>query len=391
MSHSVSLGTTTVLPVAFRSTQTVEIIEVRKSSWCPARDYKRLFSEISTKSKLSHRRAHFQRENRLFSSTFQMLPSATEHPEKHSNIPQVSTTNRTTKSNHTNFNNIVRGDLMARMNIEECWWTDPRRSLLIKNTGSEELADGAIIKAWRLAQEFWKNQKGLVPIDLFETLPHFKEIISAKLADVRGAFVYVRGSSAYLDWVREKRDQASEAGKKSAQSRKSKFGTAQPKGKKSEKESKNVERASNESRTEFNALEPSGSYSGSSSGSYSDSGSNNSANAQKTKSFIARYCENFKARYQSNPEIGKKEAGIAKRISERFTEEKICLYLDAYFEMPDSWLIKSKHPLAAFESRINEITVFANSGKFTTSKQARDLDSSQSTQNLLDMIDRGEV
>lgn len=285
---------------------------------------------------------------------------------------------------------------MARINIEDCWWTDPRRSLLIKNIGSEELADGSIIKAWRVAQEFWKSNKGLIPLELFETLPNYKNIIDSKLADVRNAFVYVRGSSAYLDWVREKREQASVAGKKSAESRKLKNGSAQPSGKKTKKSASNLNKSPNETRTESNDAEPSdsGSYSGSSSSSSSNSDSGSAvitANAKKANAFIARYCENFKFRYGSNPEIGGKESGIAKRVSKTLSEEKIRLYLDAFFQMPDAYVVKAKHPVYLFEAKLNEVTVFANSGQFTTMKQARQVDEAVNTQNILQMIENGEI
>ena len=76
---------------------------------------------------------------------------------------------------------------MARINIEDCWWIDPRRSLLAKKIGSEELADGAFIRACKLAEDFRIENRGLVPIEIFKTIPYHKEIIDAKLAVVRPA------------------------------------------------------------------------------------------------------------------------------------------------------------------------------------------------------------
>lgn len=155
---------------------------------------------------------------------------------------------------------------MARLNIEDCWWTDPRRSALVRKLG-EDMADITAIRAWRIAQEFWKHNKGLVPREIFETIPHFEELINAKLAYVQGEFIYVKGSSAYLDWVREKREQASLAGKKSAAARKQKFGSAQPM---PTNHADDVVDQSNDSRTELNTPEPSDSLSDSGSNSVSD-------------------------------------------------------------------------------------------------------------------------
>jgi hypothetical protein len=137
---------------------------------------------------------------------------------------------------------------MARIAVEDKWWTDPRRSRLVKLLGGEDEVEGAVLKMWRLAQEFWKHGKGLVPQELFMTLLHADELIESGLASVQDSFIYVRGSSMYLDWVREQREHASEAGKKSADARRKKSGTAQPKA---------PERLPNDSRTESNDAEPS--------------------------------------------------------------------------------------------------------------------------------------
>jgi hypothetical protein len=95
---------------------------------------------------------------------------------------------------------------------------------------------------------------------------------------------------------------------------------------------------------------------------------------QKTSGFIAKYCELFKARYLSNPIVDGKSAGIAKRVSKAIGDEKSNRYLEAFFQMPDADLVKSKHPLSKFEFKLNEITVFAESGKFTPRAQASDVD-----------------
>ena len=152
---------------------------------------------------------------------------------------------------------------MARLNIEDCWWTDPRRSALARKIGSEDKADIAAIRAWKLAQEFWKKGKGLVPIYLFEVLEYYQELLDCHLAEVRGEFVYVRGSSAYLDWVREAREKAQKAGKASAEARKKKHGTSQPLNnegknpKSKEPDRTTTEQEPNKNRTKSNLTEPS--------------------------------------------------------------------------------------------------------------------------------------
>lgn len=285
---------------------------------------------------------------------------------------------------------------MARINIEECWWTDPRRSKLIKILGTEEMADAVAIKAWRLAQEHWKHNRRRVPFHIFQVLEKADALLESGLAvkEEDGSFVYVRGSSDYLDWVREKREQASDAGKKSAEIRKKKNGTAQPPGGKGSKKPKKSERKPNDDGTESNGTEPSDSGSISVSVSSSDSSSaekeeftnvNSQLTAEKSKAqfFIAGYCERFRKKYGSNPEIQGKDAGIAGRVSKGLSEEKINLYLDGYFSLPDAWLSKTKHPISAFETKLNEVVVFVMTGKFITNRQVQQADDMATNMALL--------
>lgn len=137
---------------------------------------------------------------------------------------------------------------MARINIEECWWSDPRRTKLLLKIGFA--ADSAAVNMWRTGQEFWSKNQSLVPKDVFDKLEYSKELIEAGLADVRESFVYVRGSSEYLTWLQEKREQARMAGKKSAERRRDEKGRLLP---------AEVQRKSSERPTKPNAIQPSGS------------------------------------------------------------------------------------------------------------------------------------
>ena len=104
---------------------------------------------------------------------------------------------------------------MARLNIEECWWSDPRRDLLRRLLGTEN-QDQVAIQSWRLAQEYW-IKGALIPWDVFITLQGAKELVKAGLARIHESsapnstvirtdlerpsneleqyYVYVRGSS----------------------------------------------------------------------------------------------------------------------------------------------------------------------------------------------------
>lgn len=119
---------------------------------------------------------------------------------------------------------------MARINIEECWWSDPRRMKLILKIGIE--ADSAAVNMWRTAQEFWSRGKRLIPKEVFDKIVHSEILIEAGLAEVRECSVYVRGSSEYLSWVEEQRElgkaNGSKGGLASAEARRIKYGSAVP-------------------------------------------------------------------------------------------------------------------------------------------------------------------
>jgi hypothetical protein len=108
---------------------------------------------------------------------------------------------------------------MARLAVEDCWWTDPRRERLAEQTGSLDLADIVALKAWRLAQEFWKRGRALVPRSLFEALKHADALLAVGLAKVAsdGKSVYVCGSADYFEWLNEARENGKIGGKISAQ------------------------------------------------------------------------------------------------------------------------------------------------------------------------------
>lgn len=267
---------------------------------------------------------------------------------------------------------------MARINLEDCWWTDPRRSKLIKALGCEEMADGAAVKMWRIAQENWKHSCRLIPKQIFFSLEHASLLLGCGLAEERGDAVYVKGSSQYLDWVREKKEKAAEngakGGKKSAQRPRDAQGKLLPKSAKVQADAK---QKPSESKL---------SVSISGSGGSDEPATTIVLAASGADKFIAGFCERFKAKYGTNPDITGKEAGIAKRVAKDLSAEKVETYLDAFFSLPDPWLIKRRHPMEAFEAKKNELAVFAQNGEFMTNRQAQQADSVSTNLALLQKV-----
>lgn len=248
--------------------------------------------------------------------------------------------------------------------------------------GAEELADAAAIRMWRLAQEHWGMGRQCIPIEIFEHFEAGPKLIQAGLAEMREGVVYVRGSSQYLDWHAEKREAAKKGGKKSA---------LRPRNAKGQLVKSSKQKPS-EVQAKTKQSQPSGSDSGS--GSLSVSGTdfgNENPTDSKPQAFIARYCELFKLRWGVNPMIQKKDAGIVGRLSRVMGQERFETLLEAYFSMPDAWIVKAKHPLGVFETKLNEISVFAETGNFTTSREVRNADDMAANMQLLKKIEEGKL
>jgi hypothetical protein len=112
------------------------------------------------------------------------------------------------------------------INITDKWFEDPRRSLLLEQVGM--IGDAVAMRLWRLAFVYYKDGAGLVPTHLFDIVPHSAQFIAVGLAERRDDGVYVKGSQDEFAWFAAGKAQKSEAGKKSAEARKARSGTAIP-------------------------------------------------------------------------------------------------------------------------------------------------------------------
>lgn len=270
---------------------------------------------------------------------------------------------------------------MARINIEECWWTDPRRSALILALGGEMQADWTALRAWRLAQEFWKHERSLVPKDLFDLIPNSGELVRVGLAVVRDSFVYVRGSGTYLEWVAEKRAQAQAAGKRSAEARKNKTGSAQPRAR------KKPEPVPAEAQTEPIAGEPSPEPTLIS----PDDPAPEAAKGAAVKEFIAAYCEAFRSRYGTNPPVTGKDAGIAKNIVKGVGIVRAKGLVETYLGMNDAFYLMKRHDLGTLVTNLNAVTVKHDTGGGITRTEARQAEDGDYYKNQIARVMRGEL
>jgi hypothetical protein len=106
---------------------------------------------------------------------------------------------------------------MARINIEDILFEDPRFFELSVKLGSKETALGALILAWRIAQKHYTKDYKYIPIDVWNKLGLKNEIIDTGLATANDRFIRMAGCDDQFGWLRQR----VEAGKKGGKNRKS--------------------------------------------------------------------------------------------------------------------------------------------------------------------------
>jgi hypothetical protein len=270
---------------------------------------------------------------------------------------------------------------MARLTIEDRWWTDPRRERLSEIVGGIDHADVVAVKAWRLAQEFWKQAFGLVPKALFFRLKHPEALIEAGLAEVQAEAVYVRGSRDYLTWAAEMREAASIGGKKSAQRPRDAKGR--------------LKKTSKRTPSDVQANSKAVQVSDSDSVFDSDSGSENSVGQKNEKPapkgiFVAAYVRAYQARYgaRARPDLQGKVQGMISRFVDQTPIERACDLIQVYCQMNDPWFLTKAHDFGTFVENLSKVGLALDTGKVITRTEAHQLDRKQATANVFDKLIR---
>jgi hypothetical protein len=116
---------------------------------------------------------------------------------------------------------------MARININDKLWADPRFKALCRFVGSEETALGRMVLVFRMAQEYYSDSESLIPIEIWD-IQGFEYVEKVGFAERHSDGIYVKGSSENFEWLLKRKAAAKSGGLKSAQSRRDKYGSAQP-------------------------------------------------------------------------------------------------------------------------------------------------------------------
>lgn len=269
---------------------------------------------------------------------------------------------------------------MARINIEDSLFKDRRFIDLCIKMGSRTMALGALLESYMLSQSYAKpdNPRCLIPASAWKSQGLHDDLIACGLAVREDDKIYVRGSAECHAWLIQKQAAGRQGGLKKSASK--------------TKHLKQNARSTTEAQPKRGQAKPKPpTLTLPLTPSLPLTLANENPSDSKPQAFIAAYCQRFKQRWGTSPVIMGVEAGAAKRIAKTMSLEKFEKYLEAFFTMPDAWLVKNKHRLATFESKLNEIVVFEQSGSFITNKQAHQADEMASNALLLKQVREGKI
>lgn len=114
---------------------------------------------------------------------------------------------------------------MARINVEDSVWLDPRFKLLEKALGSRIMAIGSLVEFWRLAQEYWVRGEQFIPLSVFRAYDLPEAIVECGFALLRDEAIHACGAKEQFAWIVARKTAGRRGGLASGRSRQQKAQT----------------------------------------------------------------------------------------------------------------------------------------------------------------------
>ncbi len=113
---------------------------------------------------------------------------------------------------------------MARINFEDSVFTTPQWNKLIVSIAKkyahcdldefQELAKGRLHTVWRLAQDYWIENRTLIPEKVWSLIPYHQDMIDCGFAEKRESGIYIYGSEEQFEWLISRRESGRKGGLK---------------------------------------------------------------------------------------------------------------------------------------------------------------------------------
>ena len=251
------------------------------------------------------------------------------------------------------------------------------------------MALGALVMAWRMAQEYWVPSKKRIPIAKWSLLSAAQAVIDSGLAVLNSDGVYVAGSEEQFAWLFQRAEAGKKGGKASAAARKTK-------GKNSKHRLSTAEAKSSETNPLTLSLSLSHSQDSSSNSEIYSVGEGASA-APEIKNpigyFIGTYAKAYKSRYgeKARPEVGVKIQGRIKTFLEDTPIDRACAMIQTYCAMNDSWFLTKGHDFETFMQNLTKVGLKLDTGRAVTRSQLQQAERASNAQDQLKRIAEGTL
>lgn len=282
---------------------------------------------------------------------------------------------------------------MARINIEDKIWSDSRFKALAHRLGDEEKAVGRMIRAWRVAQEWWVKDQQLIPENIWAMNQLGDELFECMLARKTRDGIYVSGATEQFSWLIAKK----KAGKLSGVSRRKK--------KKIEQDAISVrtQREQNAIKNEPLTLTPSLSPPLSQSlfsntntekkektKTPAGSQATTTGNQELNRRIWLAYLEGYRQRYKTDPVRNATVNAQVVSLSRRLGEEAVEV-VKFYLTHNKGFYVEKCHPIGLCLADAEALRTQWARGKTITRNDVRDFEQRDRTRSLLEQIDRGEL
>lgn len=109
------------------------------------------------------------------------------------------------------------------------------------------------------------------------------------------------------------------------------------------------------------------------------------------KQLVGFYCELWQKRYGTSASFMPHHAKALKTLGESQGFQKTKELLEAYFIMPDTWVIKKRHDIMTFVNSLSQVSAFKESGKIVTNAEMKEGDRMITNMNTLNALREGKI
>lgn len=263
------------------------------------------------------------------------------------------------------------------MNVEDSFFKDKRFIKLAIKLGDEDLALGCCIQMWFLAQNYWRKNQRIIPIEVWQKQDMRDELIEVGLAEKRDEGIYVKGAEKHFDWIYQRAEAGRAGGRVSAQRGRDDKGRllpkqtpskhqANPSAAKPHSHSHSLEDNTNTLPSEGvlqTQIELIPSPQKKRQTKEAPSGTNNAVGLYKTL---------WKDRWGKYPDTRPKEIGQIADLCRDLGVERAKQVITSYMAMPDPNFVRNRHDLGTMLLSLTRIAHYEATGKVVTSQVIKD-------------------